>query len=235
MPLLWLIRLVVPASCCSLEHVLLQGATGPAARSRRERCWPRPPCCWSSRATPPWRACPPLALSMLWLAGVGAFVVASVVGLARTSAAGAAGGRGSRMDPLPRDRSQRLHRRRPGLVVPRGSHRRRGLVSTFSLFAGAATALIALGLYALIAHRNLLRKIIALNVLGSGVFLLLGAVAYRNGEPGSDGMVPDPVPHAMVLTGIVISVSATALALTLARRIEARSGHVTLSEQEGLE
>jgi multicomponent Na+:H+ antiporter subunit C len=108
-------------------------------------------------------------------------------------------------------------------------------VSTFSLFAGAATALIALALYALIAHRNLLRKIIALNVLGSGVFLLLGAVAYRNGEPGSDGMVPDPVPHAMVLTGIVISVSATALALTLARRIEARSGHVTLSEQEGLE
>lgn len=108
-------------------------------------------------------------------------------------------------------------------------------MSTFLLFAGTATALIALALYALIAYRNLLRKILALNVLGSGVFLLLGAIAYRNGEVGSGGAAPDPVPHAMVLTGIVISVSATALALALARRIEARSGRVTLSEQEGLE
>ena len=108
-------------------------------------------------------------------------------------------------------------------------------MSPFLLFAGTATVLIALALYALIAYRNLLRKILALNVMGSGVFLFLGAVAYRSGAGERGGALPDPVPHAMVLTGIVIAVSATALALALARRIEARSGHVTLSEREGLE
>lgn len=103
-------------------------------------------------------------------------------------------------------------------------------MSRFPIYAFAAVALIAVGAYALMAYRNLVRKIIALNVLGSGVFLLLGGIAWRS-RPGD----PDPVPHAMVLTGIVVAVSATAFALALARRIHARSGRVTLSEQEGLE
>jgi multicomponent Na+:H+ antiporter subunit C len=85
-------------------------------------------------------------------------------------------------------------------------------------------------LTAVIAYRNFVRKIIALNVLGGGVFLFLVAVAHRN-----RGAAPDPVPHAMVLTGIVVAVSATALALALARQIHARTGHVSLSEEEGLE
>jgi multicomponent Na+:H+ antiporter subunit C len=103
-------------------------------------------------------------------------------------------------------------------------------MSMFLVYALTATALIALSVHALILHRNLLRKIIALNVLGSGVFLLLGAVAQRNGAGA-----PDPVPQAMVLTGIVVAVSATAFAIALARRIEALSGRTTLSEEEGLE
>lgn len=102
------------------------------------------------------------------------------------------------------------------------------------IYAVAAIGLVLLGVYALIAYRSLLRKVLALNVMGSGVFLLLGSVAQRNGQVGADG-VPDPVPHAMVLTGIVIAVSATAFALALARRIESVSGRVTLSEEEGLE
>lgn len=107
-------------------------------------------------------------------------------------------------------------------------------MSELPVFAPAAIGLIAISTYALIAHRNLLRKILALNVMGSGVFLLLGSFARRNGEFGPTGP-PDPVPHAMVLTGIVIAVSATALALALARRIESMSGRVTLAEEEGLE
>jgi multicomponent Na+:H+ antiporter subunit C len=49
--------------------------------------------------------------------------------------------------------------------------------------------------------------------MGTGVFMVLVATAV------SDGRVADPVPHAMVLTGIVVAVSATAfsLALSLAR------------------
>jgi len=52
--------------------------------------------------------------------------------------------------------------------------------------------------------------------MGAGVFMLLIAVAYRG-----PGLPPDPLPHALVLTGIVVAVSATALALALARRLHA--------------
>ena len=45
---------------------------------------------------------------------------------------------------------------------------------------------------------------------------MLIAVAYRG-----PGVAPDPVPQALVLTGIVVAVSATALALALARRLTA--------------
>lgn len=78
----------------------------------------------------------------------------------------------------------------------------------------AGVFLFAIALYAFIIYTHVLRKILALNIMGSGVFLILVALAYR--PPNSP---PDPVPHAMVLTGIVVAVSATALALTLACRI----------------
>jgi multicomponent Na+:H+ antiporter subunit C len=74
--------------------------------------------------------------------------------------------------------------------------------------------LFIVGLFGLTACRDLLRRIIGLNIMGSGVFLLLVASADR-----LPGRAPDPVPHAMVLTGIVVAVSATALALALASRI----------------
>lgn len=81
------------------------------------------------------------------------------------------------------------------------------------LYGATALALLGLGVAALVREPSLLRRIIAANVVGSAVFLLLVVVAYRNGPP------VDPVPHAMVLTGIVVAVSATGLALALARRL----------------
>jgi multicomponent Na+:H+ antiporter subunit C len=75
-------------------------------------------------------------------------------------------------------------------------------------------ALFALGLRATLVHEALLRRVLALNLMGAGVFLMLIAVAYR----GRD-LPPDPVPQALVLTGIVVAVSATALALVLGRRL----------------
>lgn len=88
----------------------------------------------------------------------------------------------------------------------------------------AGAGLIAIGLYALIVRRHLLRKILAVNVVGNGVFLTLAAVANRTG-------VPDPVPHAMVLTGIVVAVSATALALALAVRVRDATGQAALDDR----
>lgn len=89
-------------------------------------------------------------------------------------------------------------------------------------YALAGIGLFVLGLYALIVHAHLLRKILALNIMGSGVFLLLIALAGRS------AVAPDPVPHAMVITGIVVAVSATALALMLLLRLHAQTGGCTL-------
>jgi multicomponent Na+:H+ antiporter subunit C len=78
----------------------------------------------------------------------------------------------------------------------------------------AGVALVVIGLVGVAQVTHLVRRILALNIMGSGVFLLLVAPADRLLE-----QAPDPVPHAMVLTGIVVAVSATALALALARRL----------------
>jgi multicomponent Na+:H+ antiporter subunit C len=93
------------------------------------------------------------------------------------------------------------------------------------LFAVTGFGLFCLGLYALIVYSHLLRKILALNVMGSGVFLVLAALARRT----PDG-IPDPVPHAMVITGIVVAVAATALALVLMLRVRATSGQAQLTD-----
>ena len=77
-----------------------------------------------------------------------------------------------------------------------------------TIYALLAVGLSGLALIGLFTAHNLMRRLLALNVLGTAVFLLLVAVA-RKAE------ALDPVPHAMVLTGIVVSVSTTAVALAL--------------------
>ena len=99
-------------------------------------------------------------------------------------------------------------------------------MSQVFLYALVGVGLFTLGLYALIVHTHLLRKILALNVMGSGVFLVLVALGGRT--PGAS---PDPVPHAMVITGIVVAVSATALALALMLRVQAKTGRPRLPEE----
>ncbi|HSJ25237.1 MAG TPA: NADH-quinone oxidoreductase subunit K [Longimicrobiales bacterium] len=73
--------------------------------------------------------------------------------------------------------------------------------------------LFGVGFAAFVGRRHLLWKIIAVNVMASGVSVLLLTLPRRAGE----GV--DPVPQAMVLTGIVVMVAATALALALAVRL----------------
>jgi len=92
------------------------------------------------------------------------------------------------------------------------------VIHTNLLYSLAGLMLFAGGFFALIACSHLLRKILAANIISSGVFLLLVAMAYR-----THGSEIDPVPHAMVLTGIVVSVSTTALALILACRVQETS------------
>jgi multicomponent Na+:H+ antiporter subunit C len=90
------------------------------------------------------------------------------------------------------------------------------MLTAHVMYGLSGCLLVALGLRTALLHASLLRRVLAINVMGAGVFMMLIAVAYRG-----PGVPPDPVPHALVLTGIVVAVSATALALALARRLHA--------------
>ncbi len=80
------------------------------------------------------------------------------------------------------------------------------------IYLALAGVLFVIGLHGLFLAGHPLRKILSLNVLSAAVFLLLVALA-READP------LDAVPHAIVLTGIVVSVSATAVALVLLVRL----------------
>ncbi len=95
------------------------------------------------------------------------------------------------------------------------------------IYALTGIGLFFIGFYSLIIHTSLLRKILALNIMGSGVFLVLISLAMRSGHSS-----PDPVPHAMVITGIVVAVSATALALVLMLKVVEMTGKAELVDKE---
>ena len=99
---------------------------------------------------------------------------------------------------------------------------------TAAWYIVAGAVLLVVGLAGTALCGEAIRKILALNIMGSGVFLLLVAPADR--VPGGN---PDPVPHAMVLTGIVVAVSATALALALARRLSTSADSDAAASETG--
>lgn len=93
------------------------------------------------------------------------------------------------------------------------------------LFAFSGVAVIAIGLFGLIGRWRIERRVMAFNLVGSGIFLLFGAVAARRA-----GVDADPVPQAMIITGIVVAFSATALFVALIERLMAETGRATLPE-----
>lgn len=98
-------------------------------------------------------------------------------------------------------------------------------MSTGLVFASAGIIQFAMGVAGIVLIRHLLRRILAFNIMGSGVFLVLVGLAQREG-------IVDPVPQAMVLTGIVVAVAATALALALLRRLYALTGKLELPQDD---
>lgn len=93
-------------------------------------------------------------------------------------------------------------------------------------YALIGTVLFCIGLAGLVMNRHLLRRVLSVNVMSSGVFLIFVALATRAGE------LPDPIPLAMVLTGLVVSVSASALALVLIVRVQRMHGSAELPEDQ---
>jgi multicomponent Na+:H+ antiporter subunit C len=99
-------------------------------------------------------------------------------------------------------------------------------MSAATLAGLLGAALVGLGLYGLITNPQPLRKILAFNLVGSGVFLLFGIVARKG---AAAGIMADPVPQAMVITGIVVAFAASALAVALMLRLFEETGRVTLN------
>jgi multicomponent Na+:H+ antiporter subunit C len=98
-----------------------------------------------------------------------------------------------------------------------------------TLFGLCGAALVGFGLYGLITNPEPLRKILAFNLLGSGVFLVFGVIARRAAAAGLGG---DPVPQAMVITAIVVAFAATAMAIALVLRLLEETGGATLSADD---
>jgi multicomponent Na+:H+ antiporter subunit C len=96
-----------------------------------------------------------------------------------------------------------------------------------SLYALTACALIGIGLYGLIALPHPLRKLIAFNIMGSGVFVLFGALAKRG---AAAGLAADPVPQALLITAIVVAFAATAVTVALLLRLASVDGSTSLSD-----
>lgn len=87
-------------------------------------------------------------------------------------------------------------------------------MSSQMLYMMTGVVLFAIGLMALFIRRDVVPRIVGANIMASGVFLIIVTAAS-----GTDADEADPVGQALVLTGIVISVSLSGVALGLARRL----------------
>jgi len=102
-------------------------------------------------------------------------------------------------------------------------------MSGVTWFGVCGAMLVGVGLFGLITNPEPLRKILAFNLVGSGVFLIFGAIARRGASVGLGG---DPVPQALVITAIVVAFAGTALAIALLLRLFEETGEATLDSGE---
>ena len=98
--------------------------------------------------------------------------------------------------------------------------------------------LFGIGFTMLLLQPNLIKKIMGMNIMDTAVYLFLAAKGYIegrmvpivvNGIQDADAYI-NPVPSGLVLTGIVVSVSTTALMLALTIRLYERYGSLNLDE-----
>ncbi|WP_297477875.1 NADH-quinone oxidoreductase subunit K [Thermococcus sp.] len=106
-----------------------------------------------------------------------------------------------------------------------------------SVYYFGAISLVLIGLYAVLVKKNVLKILIGLSIMESGVNLLLVSVGYIAGRSApilSEGVGPnnavDPIPQALVLTAIVIGVATTALALSAAIILYEKYGTLNIEE-----
>ena len=93
-----------------------------------------------------------------------------------------------------------------------------------------AVLLFGIGFTTLLLNRNIIKKIIGFNIMDTAIYLFLTSVGYIEGRTApilEDGVTQasryiNPIPSGLVLTGIVVSVSVSALMLSLTVRLYRR-------------
>lgn len=101
-----------------------------------------------------------------------------------------------------------------------------------------AMLLFGIGFANLLFQKNLIKKIIGLNIMDTAIYLFLAEKGYISGRVAPiivDGIQEvekyiNPIPSGLVLTGIVVSVSVTALMLSLTVRLYQRYQTLDLDE-----
>lgn len=102
----------------------------------------------------------------------------------------------------------------------------------------AAMVLFGIGFTTLLLHKNMIKKIIGFSIMDNAIFLFLAAKGYVEGrtapivENGVQSMEAyiNPIPAGLVLTGIVVSVSVTAVMLSLTVRLYRRYHTLDIDE-----
>ncbi|MBU2971613.1 cation:proton antiporter subunit C [Pseudoalteromonas sp. C2R02] len=95
--------------------------------------------------------------------------------------------------------------------------------------------LMMIGLYIVIAHGNLIKKIIGLTIFQTSVFIFYISIAKVDGGTApilADGITQysNPLPHVLILTAIVVGIATTALGLSLVVRI--KESYHSIEEEE---
>ena len=94
-------------------------------------------------------------------------------------------------------------------------------------YEAAAMILFGIGFTTMLLHPNLVKKIIGLNIMDTAIYLFLAAKGYIegklapiivNGDLAMETYI-NPIPSSLVLTGIVVSVSVTAISLSLVQKL----------------
>ena len=100
-----------------------------------------------------------------------------------------------------------------------------------------AIALVMIGLYAVMSHANLIKKLLGLGIFQAGVFIFYISLGKMPGgtapilDPGLS-LYSHPLPHVLILTAIVVGVATTALGLAIVVRIN--EAYATINEDEAL-
>lgn len=105
-------------------------------------------------------------------------------------------------------------------------------------YEAAAVILFGIGLTTLLLHKNMIKKIMGFNIMDTAIYLFLTSKGYIVGRLAPIVVNDDlrvetyvnPIPSGLVLTGIVVSVSVTALMLAITVRLYKRYGTLDIDE-----